>query len=432
MQKVKKIFFVFFVPALFAGASLAQTPPSETQSLPQGWYQQQSGTTDYIGYIFFIDKDTGWVNANGHLLGTVNGGVSWTLLALQGVGWPIFFDGTNGIGFTNKVMRTTDGGKSWVPKGTISPVTAINGSVQFFGVDTIRVYNGFDQLFSGSNDGGNTWFYQSAGINGALYGAMYFLDGRNGFLCSNLSYWQGSYPPPMYTEGGEFAYTAKGGSPWIEKYCSVNENLDAIIATNTKNIFCATDHGNIVHSIDGGIKWDTVHFGNNVEGYDKFYFVNPKLGYVVGDPGKIVFTSDSGKTWSYQNSTVTTELNDVFFIDSLTGWVCGDQGVILRTTNGGFNWVRQYLPLPLEVRAVPEPFATKTTLSYSIPKAANVSVKFYDVLGKEVYHISSDGIQSEGAHSIEISGDHLPGGVYYFILTAGEFTGTGKVTKITP
>lgn len=45
--------------------------------------------------------------------------------------------------------------------------------------------------------------------------------------------------------------------------------------------------------------------------------------------------------WIQQPSPVTSGLLDCDFIDQNTGWVCGDGGVILKTTNGGINWVTQ-------------------------------------------------------------------------------------------
>lgn len=45
--------------------------------------------------------------------------------------------------------------------------------------------------------------------------------------------------------------------------------------------------------------------------------------------------------WIQQVSPVSSGLLDCDFIDQNTGWVCGDGGVILKTTNGGVNWVQQ-------------------------------------------------------------------------------------------
>lgn len=45
--------------------------------------------------------------------------------------------------------------------------------------------------------------------------------------------------------------------------------------------------------------------------------------------------------WVIQNSPVTSSLTDVTFININTGWICGDGGVIIKTTNRGTNWFIQ-------------------------------------------------------------------------------------------
>jgi len=45
--------------------------------------------------------------------------------------------------------------------------------------------------------------------------------------------------------------------------------------------------------------------------------------------------------WLQQTSGVTTGFQDCEFINQNTGWVCGNNGVIVKTTNGGINWIQQ-------------------------------------------------------------------------------------------
>lgn len=42
--------------------------------------------------------------------------------------------------------------------------------------------------------------------------------------------------------------------------------------------------------------------------------------------------------WLPLATPVARDLRDLYFLDSLRGWVSGDAGTILRTTNGGINW----------------------------------------------------------------------------------------------
>lgn len=52
----------------------------------------------------------------------------------------------------------------------------------------------------------------------------------------------------------------------------------------------------------------------------------------------IPFDANSQDYWLRQSSPTTQKLHHLSFIDSLTGWVSGDSGVILHTSNGGLNW----------------------------------------------------------------------------------------------
>ncbi len=50
--------------------------------------------------------------------------------------------------------------------------------------------------------------------------------------------------------------------------------------------------------------------------------------------------------WIQQVSGTNTTLLDIEFINQNTGWVCGDGGTIIKTTNGGLNWVLQNSGVP--------------------------------------------------------------------------------------
>ena len=43
--------------------------------------------------------------------------------------------------------------------------------------------------------------------------------------------------------------------------------------------------------------------------------------------------------WREQNSTVNSDLLDVYFLNTAEGWAIGDKGTTLHTTTGGNIWV---------------------------------------------------------------------------------------------
>ena len=49
----------------------------------------------------------------------------------------------------------------------------------------------------------------------------------------------------------------------------------------------------------------------------------------------------NSQEWKIQNSGTTQELNSVFFTSASTGYVVGDLGTILKTSDGGIQWMAQ-------------------------------------------------------------------------------------------
>jgi len=68
------------------------------------------------------------------------------------------------------------------------------------------------------------------------------------------------------------------------------------------------------------------------------YFTDINNGYIVGDYGTILKTSDGGANWVPQISGTMQNLNAVKFIDDNIGIIVGDDGTILKTSGGGENW----------------------------------------------------------------------------------------------
>ncbi|MFA5032582.1 MAG: T9SS type A sorting domain-containing protein [bacterium] len=78
------------------------------------------------------------------------------------------------------------------------------------------------------------------------------------------------------------------------------------------------------------------------------------------------------------------------------------------------------------LRASQNPFINKTTLQYTIPISSKVSLKVYDISGREVRKLV-DGIQKAGSYNLNLDGKELKAGVYFVKLTSGEQTVTSKV-----
>ncbi len=77
----------------------------------------------------------------------------------------------------------------------------------------------------------------------------------------------------------------------------------------------------------------------------------------------------------------------------------------------------------------PNPFNPSTTIRYSIPEAGVVTVKVFNILGKEVGTLVS-GFHQAGTYSVQFDASKLASGVYLYQLEAGSFKATRKFTLL--
>jgi len=77
----------------------------------------------------------------------------------------------------------------------------------------------------------------------------------------------------------------------------------------------------------------------------------------------------------------------------------------------------------------PNPFNPTTKINYQIKNNGFVSLKIFDLLGKEVANLVNTN-QKAGSYSIDFNGENLSSGMYFYRLDAGEFTETKRMTLI--
>jgi len=75
------------------------------------------------------------------------------------------------------------------------------------------------------------------------------------------------------------------------------------------------------------------------------FFVDSATGWCAGAEGIIFHTTNGGKNWIEQNSTVNTFIIDLFFLNKSLGWAVTLRDIIpfgttiLKTTNAGMDWI---------------------------------------------------------------------------------------------
>ncbi len=64
-----------------------------------------------------------------------------------------------------------------------------------------------------------------------------------------------------------------------------------------------------------------------------------------------------------------------------------------------------------------------------MPEASHVQLLVYDVMGREVATLV-EGALSAGRHDVTWQAGNLPSGVYFYRLTAGDFSQTKRMTLL--
>lgn len=73
----------------------------------------------------------------------------------------------------------------------------------------------------------------------------------------------------------------------------------------------------------------------------------------------------------------------------------------------------------------PDPFTSKTTISYTLPKTETVELTLYDITGRKVKTLVNE-VQNAGTHTADWTAGNELSGVYFYKIKAGNFTDVKK------
>ena len=291
------------------------------------------------------------------------------------------------------LYATTDGGSSWTRKwdgapqtvGTLLRSTTIKpGSTQEFivGLDISTVT---DIGVWRTTDGGTTW----ASFNG---GTM-----LNTYQIRALNFNTGS-EPTLYAG----CSSASGAGVYEYTFQIVPVEFTSF----TANLF-----GNDVR-----LNWSTASEINN-----SGFMVERKT--TESSWQSMGFISGKGNS---------TEINNYSFIDREV--TPGKYNYRLKQIDydGSFKFSNEISIEVLQVNTFsllqnyPNPFNPSTIIKYRIPTDEFVTLKVYDVLGREVATLMNDK-QGRGEYNVNFNASKLSSGIYYYTITAGNYTETKKM-----
>jgi len=142
------------------------------------------------------------------------------------------------------------------------------------------------------------------------------------------------------------------------------------------------------------------------------------------------YSNNLGKTFNKFYST--NNLNTLkMFSSSDDRLYIAPQGFGLLKYNGDFtsDVTKEIITSKYKLyQNYPNPFNPTTTINYSIPIESFVTIKIYDLLGKEVATLVNE-FQKPGTYNYQLSTSNyqLSSGVYFYQLQAGNFIATKKL-----
>jgi hypothetical protein len=269
-------------------------------------------------------------------------------------------------------------------------------------------------------DGGNSWVDQSVSPPVTL-NAVSFYDEQTGIVVGGI----GIGP-------GTARWTTDGGSTWNLPSFGSFPGLFAVKMMNRTDAIAVGNSGTIRRTTDGGNSWHPVSGASRA--LYGLSFPESTTGYAVGSAGYLLRTIDGGTTWTEQLSRVGGNLRGVSFSSELIGTAVGDNGTILRTTTGGvFVGLRDAdnrIPSVMTLaQNYPNPCNPSTTIVFSISASAHVSLKVFDLLGKEVATLANDQLVP-GSHTRTFDASRLSSGVYFYRLQVGTSIQTRKLLLV--
>ena len=136
-----------------------------------------------------------------------------------------------------------------------------------------------------------------------------------------------------------------------------------------------------------------------------------------------VFYSDSA--WTLVASASSTTDSTVTFsgITQFGQFVIG----MIENTSIPAEMVRSDMPRGIRLlQNHPNPFNPSTTITYSIPRSEFVTLKVYDITGREIETLIEK-YQSPGSYTVLFANENLPDGIYLYQLQAGDRIETRKM-----
>jgi photosystem II stability/assembly factor-like uncharacterized protein len=392
------------------------------------------------GTLIIRNSSAQWVQVNNGM-----GNQSINSLAVSGNN---IFAGTFNNAPYQGVYKSTDNGTTWTQ-------TSLNyGNVVSLAATGNNIFAGMGYPQNSgvykSTDNGSTWT-QTIINNGA--GFVLLADGNNifaGIGGVNKGVW-------LSTDNGTTWTQTSLNNQSVHSLAVIGNNVFA--GTYLSGVYLSTDNGSswLQTSLNNQNIWSLAANGNNI--FAGTY--NPDNG--------VYLSTNNGNTWTQTSlnnitvSSIATSGNMVFAstpngvyvsYDNGTNWIKKNEGIIGAISVNAFCILNDYIfagtsfgvykrplgelitgiqPISNEIpgkfslsQNYPNPFNPTTKIKFSLPNDTFTNLVIYDATGRELQSLVSEQLNA-GTYEVVWSANKYSSGVYYYKLTAGNFSSTNKM-----
>lgn len=387
------------------------------------WNFVKSGLKKISVSSFESDDSALYAATSGGFYYSKDGGASWQF-------WNIGYDGS-GINKI-KTINSTDSSGSFLLMATqgglfktsmvgnswklVSPQSM--GSVMSLAVNGGKIYAGTGGITGNgvyiSTNQGTSWYPYNKGLNS--YGS-YGYKTISAFSFSNDTILLGSYEGVYESAIDNISWNLLTQN-FPEVYSITNYAGLTYIGSGGGAI-CGSFSTGTWNAITGAVTYCVKAIGQSV--------------FVCGWGQGVFLSSDGGMTWNtintgltdYYNSDITLYKNELFVTTFSSGVWKRDISEVLKVDSHASTDPNRF---SLE-QNYPNPFNPTTVIRYSLPLNGFVTLKVFDVLGREVKTVVNER-EITGTHSATFDGSLLSSGVYFYRLQLESYVQTKKLILI--
>ncbi|MBK8552310.1 MAG: SBBP repeat-containing protein [Ignavibacteria bacterium] len=268
-----------------------------------------------------------------------------------------------------------------------------------------------------------------------------------------------------YKDYATIKYNSNGIQQWVSRYNGIGNGFDyttSLAVDSAGNAYVtgdisgsqgSRDYATLKYNTGGIQQWVAIYSGTDFSDDYAHSIALDDLGnvYVTGgsdlslnneDYATIKYNSTGDSQWvaiyngpansnDWASSIALDGIGNVYVTGSSIGiGTSSDYATIKYSQSTGIVHVSSEVPEKFSLfQNFPNPFNPVTNLEFGISDLGFVSLKVYDILGKELATLVNEKL-SPGKYKAEFDGSGLPNGVYFYRLTAGEFTETKRMMLI--